>query len=72
MKKNLEITDLKIGDKVAIKMLTLGGKKRLSCTMEVVALFKDGDVYLDFDDNPGDVWEEKVENLVKINQAVLG
>ena len=31
--------------------------------MEVVALFKDDTVYLDFEGNEGDVWEEDVKDL---------
>lgn len=31
--------------------------------MEVVAIFKDGTVHLDFDDNEGDIFEENINNL---------
>ena len=30
--------------------------------MYITALFADGNVYLDFDGNEGDVWEEDVKN----------
>lgn len=64
------ITDLKIGDWVRIKLPSPQGE-RLSIPMQVVGLLpsfnnpipKDT-VYLDFEGNEGDVWEEDVQNLV--------
>ena len=38
--------------------------ERLSVPMDVVGLFEPDSVYLDFDGNEGDVWEEKPGNLV--------
>ena len=34
--------------------------------MQVVAIFKDGDLYLDFERNEGDVWECKADEVVPI------
>lgn len=59
----MEITDLRIGDMVRIKLPSPQGE-RLSIPMKVVGLFSPDTVDLDFDDNEGDVWEEEVQNLV--------
>ena len=37
-----------------------------SIPMYVAALFEDGDVYLNFEGNEGDIWVEKVSTLVGI------
>ena len=66
----MKITDLKIGDAVCMRMKSPQGE-RLSIPMQVVGLLstynnpspKDT-VYLDFEGNEGDVWEEEVQNLV--------
>lgn len=49
--------EIRIGDKV---------KDRNGFEFEVVALFKDGTVYCDFEGNEGDVWEFKVDELKKV------
>ena len=66
----MEITDLKIGDWVQIKIPSPQGE-RLSIPMQVVGLLSSFNnpspkdtVYLDFEGNEGDVWEEEVQNLV--------
>lgn len=65
---------MKIGDEVRIKLPSPQGE-RLSIPMKVVGLFSSLEgpspkdtAYLDFDDNEGDVWEEQVENLVKVKK----
>lgn len=69
----MEITDLKIGDWVQIKLPSPQGE-RLSIPMQVVGLLSSFNnpstkdtVYLDFEGNEGDVWEEEVQNLVFAN-----
>ena len=66
----MEIKDLKIGDWVQIKLPSPQGE-RLSMPMQVVGLLSSFNnpcpkdtVYLDFEGNEGDVWEEEVQNLV--------
>lgn len=68
----MKITSLKIGDWVRIKLPSPQGE-RLSIPMQVVGLFSSFNnsspkdtVYLDFEGNEGDVWEEEVQNLVKM------
>lgn len=63
-------TDLKIGDWVRYKIKSPQGE-RVSIPMQVVGIFSSFNkispkdtVYLDFDGNEGDVWEEEVGNLV--------
>lgn len=70
----MDITELKIGDRVRIKLPSPQGE-RLSIPMQVVGMFSSlnnpspkDTVYLDFADNEGDVWEEEVQNLVKIER----
>lgn len=70
----MEIKDLKIGDWVRIKMPSPQGE-RLSMPMQVVGLLSSFNnpspkdtVYLDFEGNEGDVWEEEVQNLMKWNK----
>lgn len=64
-------TDLRIGDRVYIKLPSPQGV-RLSIPMQVVGIFShlngispQDTIYLDFEGNEGDVWEEEVQNLVK-------
>lgn len=66
----MDIKDLKIGDWVQMKLPSPQGE-RLSIPMQVVGLLSSFDnpspkdtVYLDFEGNEGDVWEEEVQNLV--------
>lgn len=66
----MKTTDLKIGNHVHIKCSSPQGE-RLSIPMQVVGIFSsingaspDDTVYLDFEGNEGDVWEEEVKNLV--------
>lgn len=68
----MKITDLKISDWVRIKLPSPQGE-RLSIPMQVVGMFSsfnnpspNDTVYLDFEGNEGDVWEEEVQNLVKM------
>lgn len=68
----METTDLKIGDSVRIKLPSPHGD-RLSIPMQVVGIFSSlngtspkDTVYLDFEGNEGDIWEEEVQNLVKV------
>lgn len=68
----MRTTDLKIGDSVRIKLPSPHGE-RLSIPMQVVGIFSSlnetdpkDTVYLDFKDNEGDIWEEEVQNLVKV------
>jgi hypothetical protein len=70
----MKITSLKIGDWVQIKLPSPQGE-RLSIPMQVVGLFSSFNnpspkdtVYLDFEGNEGDVWEEEVQNLVKVKE----
>lgn len=34
--------------------------------MQVTGIFKDGDLYLDFEGNEGDIWESKAEDIAPI------
>lgn len=51
----MKITDLRIGDIVC--------NKRTKYPMKVVGIYEDGTVYLDFDGNEGDVFEENCKDL---------
>lgn len=51
----MKITDLRIGDIVC--------NPRTKFPMRVVSLFEDGTVYLDFEGNEGDVFEENCKYL---------
>jgi hypothetical protein len=69
----MKTTDLKIGDIVQIK-LPLPKGDRISIPMQVVGIFSQlsgispkDTVYLDFEGNEGDIWEEEVQNLVFAN-----
>ena len=52
----MKITDLRIGDIVC--------NPRTQFPMRVVGIYEDGTVYLDFDGNEGDVFEENCKDLV--------
>ena len=62
-KNHLRLQDLKIGDWVQ-EYSEITGK--FSIPMYVSAIFENGDVYLDFNENEADVWEEEIENIVPI------
>lgn len=51
----IKITDLRIGDIVC--------NPRTKFPMRVVGIYEDGTVYLDFDGNDGDVFEENCKDL---------
>lgn len=51
----MKITDLRIGDIVC--------NPRTKFPMRVVGIYEDGTVYLDFDGNEGDVFEENCKDL---------
>lgn len=51
----MKITDLKIGDIVC--------NPRTKFPMRVVGIYEDGTVYLDFDGNEGDFFEENCKDL---------
>ena len=57
----MEVNELKIGDEVC--------NSRTKFPMKVVGLFEDGTVYLDFEGNEGDVWEEQVSDLEFVNNT---
>lgn len=59
----MTIQEIRIGDKV---------QDRNGFKFEVVALFKDGTVYCDFEGNEGDVWEFKVDELEIVVNDVVG
>ena len=58
----MEIEDLRIGQKV-VSIVKFKDTERESIPMKIVSIFEDGTVYLDFEGNEGDVWEDNVENL---------
>jgi len=51
----MEIKAIRIGQMVC--------NKKTKFPMRVVGIFDDGTVYLDFEGNEGDVWEEKAKDL---------
>jgi hypothetical protein len=51
----MKITRIRIGQMVC--------NKTNKFPMRVVGMFDDGTVYLDFEGNEGDVWEEKAKDL---------
>lgn len=61
----MKVEDLRIGMKV-VELLPSPQGTRETIPMCVVAIFKDGDVYLDFEGNKGDIWEAKAENLKQV------
>ncbi len=56
----MKIEDVRIGMNV---------KDHNGFVFQVVAIFLEGDVYLDFEGNEGDVWEEKAENLTEVQDG---
>lgn len=58
----IQVEELRIGSKVAVN----------DFPMEVVSIFKD-EVYLDFEGNEGDVWEEKCKDLnpIRLTEEIL-
>lgn len=54
----MKIEDLHIG----MTVVEVSQSKE-SIPMQVVGIFQDGTVYLDFEGNEGDVWEVEVEDL---------
>ena len=58
----MKIEDLRIGQKV-VSIVKFKYTERESIPMKIVSIFEDGTVYLDFEGNEGDVWEDNVENL---------
>lgn len=62
----MKVDELRIGMKVAYSRPTPQGIRE-SIPMEVVAIFKDGTVYLDFEGNEGDVWEVNAKDLKLVN-----
>ena len=58
----MKIEDLRIGQKV-VSIVKFKYTERESIPMKIVGLFEDGTVYLDFEGNEGDVWEDNVENI---------
>lgn len=57
----MEVNELKIGDEVC--------NIRTKFPMKVVGLFEDGTVYLDFEGNEGDIWEEQASDLEFVNNT---
>ena len=51
----MKITDLRIGDIVC--------NKRTKYPMKVVGIYEDGTIYLDFEGNEGDVFEENCKDI---------
>ena len=56
----MKITDLRIGDIVC--------NKRTKYPMKVVGIYEDGTIYLDFEGNEGDVFEENCKDLEFVEQ----
>lgn len=61
----MKVEDLHIGMKV-VELLPSPQGTRDTIPMYVVAIFKDGDVYLDFEGNEGDVWEVEAKDLKQV------
>ena len=63
IERHLQLQDVRVGDWVQeYSEIT----DKLSIPMYVSAIFENGDVYLDFNGNEADVWEEEIENIVPI------
>lgn len=64
----MKVEDLRIGMTVVILMSCNGGNQRESIPMQVTGILDDGTVYLDFEGNEGDVWEEDAKNLKEVKE----
>ena len=64
----MDITELKIGDRVRIKLPSPQGERLSMQVIGMLSSFNNPSpkdtVYLDFEGNEGDIWEEEVQNLV--------
>lgn len=60
----MKVEELHIGDTV---VFMINGNKE-SIPMTVVGILSDGTVYLDFDGNEGDVWEEEAKDLKRYKE----
>lgn len=56
----MTLQDIKIGDIVC--------NVRTKFPMQVVGIYEDGTIYLDFEGNEGDVFEENIKDLIFSNQ----
>ena len=56
----MKIHEINIGDTVCTKD---------KFPMQVVGIFLNEDIYLNFKGNEGDIWEEKAENLTLIKKV---
>lgn len=56
----MTLQDIKIGDIVC--------NVRTKFPMKVVGIYEDGTIYLDFEGNEGDVFEENIKDLMFGNQ----
>lgn len=60
----MKITEIKIGDRVCDKQskfpMTVTG---IFTTLDSIQNPEEGTVYLDFEGNEGDIWEEEVQDL---------
>lgn len=59
MERITDIKDLRIGDKI-VEVSNFTDKE--SIDMEVVAIFANCDIYCDFDNNEGDIWEYNINH----------
>lgn len=62
----MNIEELKIGMWVSERLAYSKDAPRYSMPMQVEGIFKDGTVYLNFDDNEGDIFECNVKDLVEV------
>lgn len=58
--------ELRIGMWVSERLAYSKDAPRYSMPMQVEGIFKDGTVYLNFDDNEGDIFECNVKDLVEV------
>lgn len=64
----MKVEDLRIGMTVVILMSYPKDNPRESIPMQVTGILDDGTVYLDFEGNEGDVWEEDAKNLKEVKE----
>lgn len=62
----MNIEELKIGMWVSERLPYSKDAPRYSMPMQVEGIFKDGTVYLNFEDNEGDIFECNVKDLVEV------